>query len=99
MLVLIGLLVVVATIQECVRIYADRPVDGKKDSLAVRTLHCFSALNNSRAILSTAQSSEEISCLNGIRFITAIWIVISHSCWAGVDRNITSDTGFQVYTF
>ena len=98
MLVLIGLLVVAATIQECVRIYVDRPVDGKKDSLAVRTLHCFSALNNSRAILSTAQSPEEITCLNGIRFITAIWLVFGHSCLTFADRNITSDTGFQVDT-
>ena len=91
MLVSIGLVVVAATIHELVRIGAGQPVDDdNKDPLAVRTLHCFSALSNMRAVLSTDRScSGEMSCLHGIRFLTAIWVVVSHTCTASAYRNVT----------
>lgn len=98
MLVLIGLLVVAATIHECVRIYLDRTVDDE-DSFAVRCLHCFSALNNSRKMLDMKQQSDGFSSLNAIRFLTAVWLVFDHSVLAITERNVTMGATYEVIYF
>ena len=85
-----------ATLQESVRLFLGRPVDDKKDSVGVRSLHCFSALNNTRKLLDTNQSADGISCLNGIRFLTAIWITFGHVIMETNESNITADTVWQV---
>lgn len=49
------------------------------DHSLIKILHCFSALKNGREILSTRASSSDLSCLHGIRFLSATWIILYHS--------------------
>lgn len=46
-------------------------------------LHCFSALSNGRKLLSLSggsdSSSDNLSCLNGIRFVTTFWLICVHT--------------------
>ena len=79
LLSLIGLLVLTATSHEAWRSSFDRPIDARTDSLAVRILHCFSALNNTRKLLSTKSSSDSFTCIHGIRLLSTTWVVMGHS--------------------
>jgi len=89
----IGLLVVAATIHEYVRKYLNQPVDPKSDGIAVRALHCFSALNNSRKLLATTKSSENFGCVNGIRVISTTWVVMGHSYYVLVLASYSNISG------
>lgn len=93
---MIALLVLVATIQELVRMALNRPVDNQRDGLAVRGLHCFSALNNTRQVMNMRPASDAISCLAGIRFLTSAWITFGHVLLSTIDNNITVGTMYQV---
>ena len=96
-MILIAILVAAATIQECVRTYLCCPLgDCKKEYFVVRSLHCFSALNNSRKLLNTNQSPNGISCLSGIRFLTAFWTTFSHIILETNENNVTADFAWQV---
>ena len=75
----IAFLVVAATVHEYVRTLISRPIDSKKDGLAVRVLHCFSFSNNRRKLMATAPSAENIGCINGIRVMSTLWVVLGHS--------------------
>jgi len=79
LLSLIGILVLSATIHEAWRSSVDRPIDARTDSLGVRILHCFSALNNTRKLLSTKSSSDSFTCIHGIRLLSTTWVVMGHS--------------------
>jgi hypothetical protein len=51
-------------------------------------IESFSLSKNLKKLLST-QTNQELSCLNGIRFITMIWVVIGHNVnWT--DLNLIS---------
>lgn len=87
---LIGMLLISATVLELVRNYQKRPVGDKKDSLAMRGLHCFSLLSNISAITNTDSSvSDEISAMNGIRAINNIWLLAAH---VGMETTHSSST-------
>lgn len=49
--------------------------------MAVEILHCFSARKNSRALLSIKvnSSTDNLSCLHGIRFICMFILIAFHS--------------------
>lgn len=55
------------------------PVDTKSDGLFLRALHCFSAINNGRKLLSTKTGAGNLGCLNGIRVMSTFWVVMGHS--------------------
>ncbi len=82
MLSLLGLLVVSATIHEAWRMYCDVDFDAKKDGAAISALHCFSALNNGRKILSmkvtSSASADNLGCVHGLRFFSTCWVVLGH---------------------
>ena len=61
-----------------------------------RFCSCFSALNNTRKLLDTNQSADGISCPNGIRFLTAIWITFGPVIMETNESNITADSVWQV---
>ena len=79
-LCVVGLLVVTATAYESFRIFTNDRIDEKGDSLAVRCLYCFSALNNGRKLLSTKRRSDDLTCIHGIRFLSTTWVMMGH-CW------------------
>lgn len=78
---ILGLLVVLATVHECWRMYCGAGFDRRKDGQLISALHCFSALSNGRKILSmkVSASNDNLSCLHGIRFFSTCWIVLGHS--------------------
>jgi len=71
-------LVLTATAHEAIRFYMRNPIDEKNSSLSVKTLHCFSALNNGRKILSTKTIPGSFTCLHGIRVLSTTWVVMGH---------------------
>ena len=52
--------------------------------LAEKTLLCFSLYQNVPLIVSARQSPNAISCLNGIRFIAMVCVILGHSYSSGV---------------
>ena len=80
MLCVFGLLIIVATSHEAWRLhYENRPINTKTEGLAVRSLHCFSILTNTRTILNTATTNaDNLSCVNGIRVLTTTWVILGH---------------------
>jgi len=82
----LGVLVLVATVHESWRLFINKMFDVKNDGWLVSSLHCFSALNNSRKILSmrVSSSSDNLSCIHGIRFISTLWVVIGHTWLKGL---------------
>lgn len=76
-------LVVCATIHEA---WSERTGKTTDDDIRVRTLRCFSALSNGRALLSMSGGDASLSCLHGIRVLTTFWVVISHLCQQTVHR-------------
>jgi hypothetical protein len=60
------------------------------DSIIVNTkygpfIEYFSLKQNLKKLLST-ETSEELSCLHGIRFFSMVWVVIGHSLeWADLN--------------
>jgi hypothetical protein len=76
---IIGLLVVLGTFYESCRLMLNKPIN-VKDSLPARALHCFSAINNGRKLLSTKSSgSDNLSCVHGIRFLSTTWVIMGHT--------------------
>ena len=62
-------------------------IDSRKDSLRIRVLNCFSALNNSRKIISTKDNvKDSLSCLHGIRALSTLWLVFYHMILENMDR-------------
>lgn len=58
-------------------------------SFSLRALQSFSAISNAKTLFScSSQSTDDMSCLHGIRVVTAIWVLVSHSCLALLTRNI-----------
>lgn len=43
-----------------------------------RMILAFSVYTNGQKLLSTDQSSESISCVHGIRFISMLWVILGH---------------------
>lgn len=78
---LIGLLVVCATAQEAWRNFNGIQFDPQSDGIAVNVLHCFSALNNGRKLLSMKVNpgGGTLTCLNGMRVLSTLWVVIGHT--------------------
>ena len=42
-------------------------------------LMCFSLYTNGYKILSTKQPPGALTCLNGIRFISMLWVILGHT--------------------
>ena len=82
----LGVLVLVATVYESCRLVNNKMFDMKSGGWLVSSLHCFSALNNSRKILSmrVSSSSDNLSSIHGIRFISTLWVVIGHTWLKGL---------------
>ena len=78
-LCVIGSLVVLASGYEYLRIVMNSPIDPKRDSFLIRSLHCFSLVTNCRKLLSTASPSDNLGCVNGIRVLSTTWVVMGHS--------------------
>jgi len=76
---LIAFLVVCATTREFVWMYLEIPMNPKTDSILLRALHCFSVINNSRKLLATSSSSDNLSCVHGIRVISTTWVIMGHT--------------------
>ena len=53
----------------------------------------FSAYNNVRKLFDSTPSSENLGCINGIRFISMTWVVIGHTF-----QNFTMITGIGFWT-
>ena len=73
--------VLIATVHEVWREnYCQQPVDGKREKLGIRFLHCFSALNNGRKLIATEEEVQDgLSCLHGLRVLSTYRIVIQHA--------------------
>lgn len=50
-----------------------------------KILMCFSIYTNTKIILSTKLGDDSIPIIHGIRFITMIWIIISHAIFYSGD--------------
>ncbi|KAI9559818.1 hypothetical protein GHT06_013825 [Daphnia sinensis] len=84
----IGFLVLLATAHESWRMYRGISFSGS-DNPAVSVLHCFSALNNGRKVLSLKSAgSDNLSSLHGIRFFSTCWVVLGHTWLKGVMSNV-----------
>lgn len=70
MLSILGAVVLAATAHESWRLFNDQVFDSKSDHWSVTALHCFSALNNGRKILSmkVSTSSDNLACIHGYIF-------------------------------
>ena len=91
----IGFLVASATLHELVRMHFFSPIDTNTESMEVRVLHCFSAVNNTRKLLTTRPSSDNLGCVHGIRVLSTTWVVMGHTyfilLFTPVVTNITLD--------
>lgn len=88
----------IATLREAAWIFLKNPVDASKSSTAIKTLHCFSALNNSRKILLTAYTPGSFTCLHGIRVLSTTWVVMGHYIAIGVGGgNLGLFLAYKVY--
>jgi len=78
---ILGGLVLAATAHESWRMYKNKVFDPTNDHWAISALHCFSTLNNGRKILSikVSTSSDNLSCIHGIRVLSTLWVVIGHT--------------------
>ncbi|XP_057365447.1 nose resistant to fluoxetine protein 6-like [Daphnia carinata] len=84
----IGLLIFLATAHESWRMYRGISFSGS-DNAAVSVLHCFSALNNGRKVLSLKSAgSDNLSSLHGIRFFSTCWVVLGHTWLKGIMSNV-----------
>lgn len=82
---MVALVVAMATIHEGWRTYKGLVFDSETDHLSVSFLHCFSILENGRKILSfkaKVLSCDNLSCLNGIRFLSTCWVIIGHTIYS-----------------
>ena len=89
-LAVLALIVLTATVYEGWQMHCG--IDNfKPEGKALKILHCFSALSNGRKILSvsTTNSSDNLDCLHGIRFLTTFWLVSVHTYMrvSGVFKN------------
>ena len=94
----LGTLVVTATVHEAIRFYLKKPVDASKSSGPVKALHCFSALNNGRKILSTESPSGSFTCLHGIRVLSTTWVILGHFWGLSLSWTINLSQAFQVFS-
>lgn len=78
---LIGLLVLCATLQEAWKNFNGLQFDPESDGKVFTVLHCFSALNNGRKLLSMKVNAggRTLGCLNGMRVLSTLWVVIGHA--------------------
>ena len=86
----LGLLVLLATIHESWRMYRNVPYDPQTDGKTLSALRCFSFIHNGRKLLSfepSSSSSDNLSCLHGIRVLSTFWVVIGHTWFKGVLTN------------
>lgn len=87
---MIGFLVLLATVHESWRMYYGTGFS-VSDNAVVSVLHCFSALNNGRKVLSlksAGSNSDNLSCLHGIRFFSTCWVVLGHTWLKAVMSNV-----------
>eukprot|EP00054_Salpingoeca_dolichothecata_P030996 m.257488 g.257488 ORF g.257488 m.257488 type:complete len:465 (-) comp26757_c1_seq1:42-1436(-) len=52
----------------------------KLEMSAPNVIQCLSLLRNWKSLVNTKQNPRNISCLHGLRALTACWIVVSHVC-------------------
>lgn len=86
----LGLVVVMATAHDALQMYREISFDPKRESKWVSGLHCFSILTNGRKILSmkvSKNSTTNLSCVHGIRFLSTCWVVIGHTWIIGAASN------------
>ena len=58
-----------------------------------KLLICFSALENGRKVLSTKTSPSDLSCLHGIRVLSATWIILYHAYLQQIQRQTNNKFG------
>ena len=88
---LICVLLILATCHDIWRTSRGIGFDAATDSTAVTTLHCFSITRNTNKLVSLLNSeSQGLSCLNGIRSITTVWLIFIHCVMrmAGLWRSV-----------
>lgn len=88
---LIGTVVLIATIHDIWRTYRGIGFSSQTDGGIVTMLHCFSALNNGRKLLSlkpASSGSDNLSCLHGIRVLSTCWVVLGHTWLKNATSNV-----------
>ncbi|XP_022192559.2 nose resistant to fluoxetine protein 6-like isoform X4 [Nilaparvata lugens] len=73
-IVLVGTICIVATINDVLRIYFNFKYGGTVFGL----LRCFSFYENGKSILRTSSSEKPLAALHGIRALSTFWIVFAH---------------------
>ena len=56
----------------------------KKEISLVTVIRAFSIIRNLKKIFCVADSSEELSCLHGIRFLSMTWIILGHTFYFAI---------------
>lgn len=81
-----GFMVLVGTLIDLYCYYAEK----KLSSRTVRVFMTFSFLSNFQKFINTSSSSNELSCLNGIRFLSMSWIILAHGYMSFIHRVLNS---------
>lgn len=77
---LLALLILMATSRDLWLVCAGRRFPSEQDRLVIKSLHCFSLLENNQKLLSTKSAAvNNLACLDGIRVLSTTWIVLYHS--------------------
>lgn len=81
-----GFMVLVGTLIDLYCYYGKTKLTSK----TARILLAFSFMTNFRKFVDTSSSSKELSCLNGIRFLSMSWIILCHSYLMSLYRVVSS---------
>ena len=88
-LVIFGVMISVSTLMDMYQRFLNRTVFSDK---MLGVIHGFSAYNNTRKLFDTKPSSENLGCINGIRFISMTWVVVGHTF-----QNMTVLSGLPMF--
>jgi len=81
--VLLMFVVFVGTLVDVVVIYDFMPTPKSSNTL-FQVCKAFSLATNGRKFMNTESSPNDVSCLHGIRFLSASWVVLGHTYLMGI---------------
>lgn len=76
-------LVTLAVVAGSLDYFYDNYIAGPRpNSRPYQYLMAFSIYTNTKKLLSTRKSAEDLGCIHGIRFLSTAWVVLAHTYFA-----------------
>ena len=99
---ILGVFIVLGTVTEILGIlfsFYDEDKRPKTQSFGMKLILSFSLYSNFNAIMSTKTGGKDtLTCLNGIRFISMMWVVLGHD-FSFMPENANLRNAYGLYVF